>query len=232
MFSMGQSWMNNNGNYKALGTDYMFSKRGSYSNNCGSGNYNNMSSDMNNMNNWSIVPPSGDRRGPSRPAFANRYSNYSNGIYSQNGNYSNGNYSNGMRGSRFGAMYDDGFSGPYNRYDNYSFGDRYSSGMYGSGMYNRFNNNSFGDRFGSNYGGGMYGSRFGGGAMYDDGFSGMYNRYNNNSFGDRFGSNYGGMYGSRFGGGAMYDDGMYGSKYGGMSNGGMSNMCGSYRGRM
>jgi len=205
MFSMGQSWMNNNGNYKSLGNDYMFSKRGSYGNNYGSGNYNNMSSDMSNMNNWSIVPPSGDRRGPSRPASANRYSNYSNGMYSQNGNYSNG-----MRGSRFGAMYDDGLSGPYNRYDNHSFGDRYGSNC-----------------------GGMYGSKFGGGAMYDDGFSGMYNRFNhNNSFGNRFGSNYGGMYGSRFGGVAMYDDGMYGSKYGGMSNGGMSNMCGSYRGRM
>merc|ERR1712176_291514 len=197
MFSMCQSWMNSNSNYKSIGNDYK-----SY----------NMSSDANN-NNMSVVPPSGDRRNPSRPAFANRYAK-------------DGNYSSGMRGSKDGAMYDDGFSGMHNRYDNSSFGDRFgsSSGMYGSGKHNRFDNNSFGDRFGNNSSG-MYGSKHGG-AMNDDGFSnmhgskygGMSNGKSPNTYGPNMKSS--DMYGSKFGG-AMNDEGfsnMHGSKYGGMSN--------------
>jgi len=154
MLSTGGSWMNSNS--RGMGNDFMSSKMGNCGNNYGSwGNCNsyNMPNDMNNKNNWSIAPPSGGRRNPSRPAFANRYNNRF------------GNCSNGMRGSKFGAAYDDGFSGMSNRFDN-------------------FGNNSRS----------MYGSKFGG-AMYDDGFSGMSS-----------------------------------SKYGGMSNGGMSNMHGSNMG--
>merc|ERR1711988_558926 len=107
MFSRNSSWMNNRN--KAMCNDYMFSKMGSYGcgNNYGSGNYNsfNMPSDMNHMN---VAPPSGGRRNPSRPAFANRYSNHSNSMYSKNNsmyddfeNHSRnkrfGNYSSGMR---------------------------------------------------------------------------------------------------------------------------------------
>merc|ERR1712187_371195 len=100
----------------------MFNEKGCYGNNHGSGHYNayNTSSDMNNMNNCSIAPPSGDRRNPSRPACANRYNNFSNGMYSKNGNYPSG-----TRGPKFVAKYDDGFQGMSNRYDNSSFGDRF-----------------------------------------------------------------------------------------------------------
>merc|ERR1712187_762161 len=159
----------------------MFNEKGCYGNNHGSGHYNayNTSSDMNNMNNCSIAPPSGDRRNPSRPAFANRNRNFSNGMYSKNGNYSSG-----PNGSKPCAVYDDGFPGTSNRYDKSSFGNRFgnnSGGMCGSGKYNGFDNSSSGDRFGNNSGG-MCGS-------------GKYNRFDNSSCGDRFGNNSGGMSG-------------------------------------
>jgi hypothetical protein len=211
MYTGNASWMNNN--QKAMGNDFnTFSKMGHYGNgnNHGSGNYNNynMSSDMNNMS-MSIAPPSGGRRNPSRPAFANLYNN----------NNRSGNYSSGMHGSKFGAMYDDGFSGMSNRFDNYSGGDRFGNqygGMYGSKFGSMYDDGMNGPKCGGmgNQYGSMYGSKFN--AMYDDGMCGSKC------------SGMGNMYGSKFS--AMYDDGMCGSKYGVMSNGGMSNMYSSNMG--
>merc|ERR1711988_1758557 len=102
MFSTSESWMNSN--RKGMGNDYMSSKMGSYG--CGN-NYGSGGNFSNNMSNWSISPPSGGRRNPSRPAFANRYNNYSNGMYSKNR-----------------SMYDDD---AYSRFDNHSRNNRFGN---------------------------------------------------------------------------------------------------------